>query len=32
MVHWAMDAYLGHETAEELIRQAERGEPVAAEG
>jgi len=33
MVHWAMDAYLGHETAEELIQQAERGEqPVAAEG
>lgn len=31
MVHWAMDAYLGHDTAEALIERAEHEErPVAA--
>ena len=33
MVHWAMDAYLGHETAQALIEQAEHeGQPAVAEG
>ena len=33
MVHWAMDAYLGHETAEELIERAEQDQqPAVAEG
>lgn len=32
MVHWAMDAYLGHEMAEALIERAEHDQPAVAEG